>query len=116
MKGKLSAALAASAVALGAYRVRKPKPLGIRYSDAPTKVLVVGGGFGGLAAVRELARAFGGGREVGVALLDRVNYMTFWPMVPAVISGTSRCATWPAPSAASSSLRGRSSSRRRLWG
>jgi hypothetical protein len=47
MKGKLSAALAASAVALGAYRVRKPKPLGIRYSDAPTKVLVVGGGFGG---------------------------------------------------------------------
>ena len=87
MKGKLSAALAASAVALGAYRVRKPKPLGIRYSDAPTKVLVVGGGFGGLAAVRELARAFGGGRDVGVALLDRVNYMTFWPMVPAVISG-----------------------------
>src|SRR4029453_3531490 len=32
-------------------------------------------------------RAFGGGRDVGVALLDRVNYMTFWPMVPAVISG-----------------------------
>jgi NADH dehydrogenase len=88
MKGKLSAAaLAGSAVALGAYRVRKPKPLGIRYSDAPTKVLVLGGGFGGLAAVRELARAFGGSRDVGVALLDRVNYMTFWPMVPAVISG-----------------------------
>jgi NADH dehydrogenase len=87
MKGKLSAALAGGAVALGAYRARRPKPLGIHYSDAPTKVLVLGGGFGGLAAVRELARAFGGSRDVGVALLDRVNYMTFWPMVPAAISG-----------------------------
>jgi NADH dehydrogenase len=87
MKGKLSAALAGGAVALGAYRARRPKPLWIHYSDAPTKVLVLGGGFGGLAAVRELAQAFGGSRDVGVALLDRVNYTTFWPMVPAAISG-----------------------------
>jgi NADH:ubiquinone reductase (H+-translocating) len=85
MKGKLSAVLAGGTVALGAYRARKP--LGIHYSDAPTKVLVVGGGFGGLAAVRGLAQAFGGSRDVGVALLDRVNYTTFWPMVPAAISG-----------------------------
>jgi NADH:quinone reductase (non-electrogenic) len=87
MKGKLSAALAGGAVALGAYRARRSKPLGIHYSDAQTKVLVVGGGFGGLAAVRGLAQAFGGSRDVGVALLDRVNYTTFWPMVPAAISG-----------------------------
>jgi NADH:quinone reductase (non-electrogenic) len=88
MKGKLLlAALAGSAFVLGAYQVRRPKPLGIRYSDAPTKVLVVGGGFGGLSAVRELARTFGGSREVGVAMLDRVNYTTFSPMVPAAISG-----------------------------
>src|SRR5918997_6525817 len=87
MKGKLSATLAGGAVALGAYRARQPKPLGIHYSDAPTKVLVIGGGFGGLAAVRRLAQAFGGSRDVGVALLDRVNYTTFWPMVPAAISG-----------------------------
>jgi NADH:ubiquinone reductase (H+-translocating) len=87
MKGKLSAALAGGTLALGAYRARRPKPLGIHYSDASTKVLVVGGGFGGLAAVRELAQAFGGSQDVGVALLDRVNYTTFWPMVPAAISG-----------------------------
>lgn len=87
MKSKLSAALAGGAVALGAYRARGPKRLGIHYSDAPTKVLVVGGGFGGLAAVRELAQAFDGSRDVGVALVDRVNYTTFWPMVPAAISG-----------------------------
>jgi len=87
MKGKLLAALAGGAVALGAYRARRPKPLGIRYSDAPTKVLVVGGGFGGLSAVRGVVQAFDGSRDVGVALLDRVNYTTFWPMVPAAISG-----------------------------
>jgi NADH:ubiquinone reductase (H+-translocating) len=87
MKGKLWAVLAGGTVALGAYRAWRPKPLGIHYSDAPTKVLVVGGGFGGLAAVRGLAQAFGGSRDVGVALLDRVNYTTFWPMVPAAISG-----------------------------
>src|SRR3712207_7276402 len=52
-----------------------------------TKVLVVGGGFGGLAAVRRLAQAFGGSRDVSVVLLDRVNYTTFWPMVPSAISG-----------------------------
>jgi NADH dehydrogenase len=87
MKSTFSAALASGAVALGAYRARRPKPLGIHYSDAPTKVVVVGGGFGGLAAVRKLAQAFGESRDVGVALLDRVNYTTFWPMVPAAISG-----------------------------
>ena len=43
MKGKLSAAFAGCAAVLGAYRARKPKPLGIHYSDAPKKVLVVGG-------------------------------------------------------------------------
>ena len=89
MKGKLSAAaaLAGGAVTLGAYRARKPKPLGVDYLDAPVKVLIVGGGFGGLAAARELARAFGGEREVGLGLLDRANYTTFWPMVPSAISG-----------------------------
>jgi hypothetical protein len=89
VKGKLSAAavLAGGAAALAAYRARKPKPLGVNYSDAPTKVLIVGGGFGGLAATRELVRAFGGEREVGLGLLDRVNYTTFWPIVPSAISG-----------------------------
>lgn len=87
MKGKLAAAIAAG-VALGAYkRYGKPKPLGTSYEDATTKVLIVGGGFGGLAALKELAQALDGSRDVGVALLDRVNYTTFWPMVPSAISG-----------------------------
>ena len=70
----------------GAYRrLSRAKPLGGSYADAPTKVLIVGGGFGGLAAARGLAHAFGGTEDVGVALVDRMNYTTFWPMVPSII-------------------------------
>ncbi|MDQ3911622.1 MAG: NAD(P)/FAD-dependent oxidoreductase [Actinomycetota bacterium] len=68
-------------------RRRRPPPLRVAYSEAATKILVVGGGFGGLAAAEGLARAFSGSREVGVGLLDRHNYTTFWPVVPSALSG-----------------------------
>jgi len=89
MKGKLAAIvpLAGGLFALKAYDAwRKPKPLSVHYLDAPTKVLIVGGGFGGIAAVEKLVHALDGSREVGVALLDRVNFTTFYPMVPKVVS------------------------------
>src|SRR5829696_96755 len=75
-------------LALLAYnRLKRPAPLGVAYSEAPTKVLVVGGGFGGLAAAEGLAWALSGSQEVGVGLLDRHNYTSFWPMAPSAISG-----------------------------
>jgi NADH:ubiquinone reductase (H+-translocating) len=40
------------------------------------KVVVVGGGFGGLAAVRSLGR-----RDVDVTLVDRNNFHTFQPLL-----------------------------------
>lgn len=81
------AAVAGGAAAFRAYRkAQAPEPLEVHYLDAPTKVLVVGGGFGGLAAVDGLVRGLGGGQEVGVALLDQVNFTTFYPMVPRAIS------------------------------
>jgi NADH dehydrogenase len=89
MKGKLAAVvpLAGGVAALKAYdALRKLKPLSVHYLDAPTKALVVGGGFGGITAVRKLAHALDGSRDVGVALLDRVNFTTFYPMVPKVVS------------------------------
>ena len=88
MKGKLAAATAlAGGAALGAYNVfNRQKPLSVHYLDAPTQVLVVGGGFGGIPTVRALVRALGGSREVGVALLDQVNFTTFYPLVPRAIS------------------------------
>ena len=86
MKSKVvGAGLIAGATWVAYNRIREPKPLLSTYAEAPTQILIVGGGFGGLAAARELARMLGGSEEVGVALLDRVNYTTFWPMVPSVI-------------------------------
>ena len=81
------AALAGGAAAAGAHNAfRRPKPLGTHYLEAKTKVLVVGGGFGGIPAARSLVRSLKGSREVGVALLDQVNFATFYPMVPRAIS------------------------------
>lgn len=86
MKGKLFAA--ALLIGAGLYsRRKKPVPLGVSYPDSPTKILIVGGGFGGLSALETLAKSFAGSREVGIGLLDRTNYTTFWPMVPSAISG-----------------------------
>jgi NADH:ubiquinone reductase (H+-translocating) len=86
MKSKLvGAGLIAGAAWVAYTRLRKPAPLKGSYADAPTKIIIIGGGFGGLAAARELARMLGGSEDVGVTLLDRVNYTTFWPMVPSVI-------------------------------
>ncbi len=87
MKSKLvGAGLIAVATWVAYNRIREPTtPLLSTYAEAPTQILIVGGGFGGLAAARELAHTFGGSHGVGVALLDRVNYTTFWPLVPSVI-------------------------------
>jgi NADH dehydrogenase len=46
------------------------------------RVVVVGGGFAGLAAVRELAKA-----DVDVLLLDRNFYATFQPLLYQVATG-----------------------------
>src|SRR5918997_1443652 len=86
MRGKLAIGGLILGAAWGAYRrLSRPTSLEGSYADAPTKVLIVGGGFGGLAAARGLARTLGGTDDVGVALVDHMNYTTFWPMVPSII-------------------------------
>src|ERR671933_1847129 len=86
MNGKLVGVGLSAGVIWGAYkRLRVPESLQGTFANASTKILIVGGGFGGVAAARELARALSRNEDVGVALLDLVNYTTFWPMVPSVI-------------------------------
>ena len=86
MKSKLAMGGLILGAAWGAYaRLRRPTSLEGSYVDAPTKILIVGGGFGGLAVARELSRVLRGTEDVGVALVDRMNYTTFWPMVPSII-------------------------------
>src|SRR5215210_8534765 len=86
MKGKLAMGGLILGAAWGAYRrLRTATSLEGSYAHAPTKILIIGGGFGGLSVARELARALRGTEDVGVALVDRLNYTTFWPMVPSII-------------------------------
>jgi NADH dehydrogenase len=86
MRSKLAMGGLILGAAWGVYRrLRKPFSLQGSYAHAPTRVLIIGGGFGGLSVARVLARALSGTEDVGVALVDRMNYTTFWPMVPSVI-------------------------------
>ena len=57
-------------------------------SARPTRVVVLGGGFGGVFTAQSLERALGERRDVEVLLVSRENYFVFQPMLPEVISGT----------------------------
>ena len=60
-------------------------------STTPTRILILGGGFGGvytaLTLERVLRRELERG-EVEIALVSRDNYLTFQPMLPEVVSGS----------------------------
>lgn len=53
----------------------------------PRKVLILGGGFGGVTVAQQLERRFGDDPSVQVTLVSRDNYLLFVPMLPEVASG-----------------------------
>jgi NADH:ubiquinone reductase (H+-translocating) len=97
MIGLLKGALAVGGVAAGVEVVRRTLLPGARrryepwerkpYKDFQQKVLVVGGGFAGYNAVARLCRLTRERDDVGVMLISRENYFTFWPMLASVIGG-----------------------------
>src|SRR5688500_19757331 len=58
----------------------------VPYRDFPSRVLIVGGGFAGYNAAETLCRLTRGRSDVGIMLMSRENYFTFWPMLPSTIS------------------------------
>ncbi len=52
------------------------------------RVLILGGGFGGVYTAMTLLKAIRAQDELEVALINRENYMVFQPMMPGVISGS----------------------------
>jgi NADH dehydrogenase len=56
------------------------------YGEFPNRVLVLGGGFGGYTAAYTLCNLTRDRDDIGVMLISKENYFTFWPMVPAIIS------------------------------
>jgi hypothetical protein len=66
VKSKLiGAGLIAGATWVAYNRLSEPTPFYSPYADAATQILILGGGFGGLAATRELGHALGGRQDVG---------------------------------------------------
>lgn len=54
----------------------------------PAKVVILGGGFGGLYAALTLQKELSGSELAEVTLVDRRNYFTFTPLLPEVAAGT----------------------------
>jgi NADH dehydrogenase len=52
-----------------------------RSRDEPTKVLILGGGFGGLHTARALERKLGRRTDVEITLVNRENFTLFTPML-----------------------------------
>jgi NADH dehydrogenase len=46
-----------------------------------TRIVILGGGFAGIAAARELDRRVGGDPDVQVTLVNRENFFLFTPML-----------------------------------
>src|SRR3981081_2959522 len=56
-------------------------------SDVLTRVLILGGGFAGLAAARAFEQHLRRDRRIAVTLVCRNNYLLFTPMLADVASG-----------------------------
>ena len=83
----LGAGMAATGIAVSrARRARHRFPLA-PYDAAKNRVLVLGGGFAGLTTARALARSATRQASLAIRVIDAAESMTFWPMVPEVISG-----------------------------
>src|SRR3989441_10701563 len=57
------------------------------WSKARKRILVLGGGFGGISTVRALHKALHGRTDIEIALVNQENYVVFQPMLAEVISG-----------------------------
>ncbi len=52
-----------------------------------TRIVVLGGGFGGAFTAKRLSRRFEGDASVEISLVNRENYFVFQPMLPEVAAG-----------------------------
>jgi len=84
--------LGGTVLGLGALRrLLNPRPRYHAWEKPPyerfeNKVLVVGGGFGGYTAATDLCEMTKRRDDVGVLVIARDNFFTFWPMVPGIVS------------------------------
>ncbi len=53
----------------------------------PNKVVVLGGGFAGIEAIKKLQKAFEDDVDVDITLVNKDNFLLFTPMLHEVLSG-----------------------------
>ena len=53
---------------------------------ALTRIVILGGGFGGMFAARELNKLLG--KSVEIELINETNYFVFQPLLPEVAAGS----------------------------
>jgi NADH:quinone reductase (non-electrogenic) len=56
------------------------------YKEFSNRVLIVGGGFAGYTVAKTLGELIGDRDDLGVMVIDRENFFTYWPMVAGIIS------------------------------
>lgn len=66
-------------------------------THAPTRIVILGGGFGGLTAAQELERLIGDDPNVQMTLVNRENYFLFTPMLHEVAASDLDLATIVSP-------------------
>ena len=57
-----------------------------RFRDFENRVLILGGGFAGYNVAKNICNMTRNREDVGVMVISRDNYLTFWPMVPGIVS------------------------------
>jgi NADH dehydrogenase len=70
------------------FSKRLLEPLELDVPDRPQRVLILGGGFGGVTVAQQLEKSVGNDPSVEVTLVSRDNYLLFAPMLPEVASGS----------------------------
>jgi NADH:quinone reductase (non-electrogenic) len=94
MNGWVKGGLALGGLAVGIGAIRRalnPTPRYAPWEKPPylefeKKVLIVGGGFGGYTAATDLCHLVEDREDIGVLVLAKNNFFTFWPMVPGIVS------------------------------
>ena len=94
MNGWVKGGMALGGLVFGLGALRRalnPKPRYLSWEKPPygefeNKVLVVGGGFGGYTVATDLCDLVEDRGDVGVLVIARDNFFTFWPLVPGIVS------------------------------
>src|SRR3954465_350102 len=65
------------------FCAQRPAP-----AERPKRIVILGGGFGGVFAAQQLEKQLRGRHDYEIVLVAKDNYFVFQPMLPEVISGT----------------------------